>query len=70
MLDLNKLREHLAIQRKNNRPSVHVIPTKSGMWRAVMMSADRAKWWQRSWEAWWAFKGHRLAISPEMWVER
>jgi hypothetical protein len=47
---------------------VHVIPTKSGMWRAVQMDYARKAWWSRAYGEWWARKGHRLAISPEMWM--
>jgi hypothetical protein len=50
--------------------SVHVIPLKNGRWRTVAMSPARTARWQRAYDAWWAEKGHRLAISPEMWVEK
>jgi hypothetical protein len=50
--------------------AVHVIPLKNGLWRTVMMTPSRAAWWQRAYDAWWAKKGNRLAISPEMWVEK
>jgi hypothetical protein len=50
--------------------SVHVIPLKNGLWRVVSMTPDRAAWWHRAYDEWWNRKGNRLAISPEMWVER
>jgi hypothetical protein len=51
-------------------PSVHVIPLKNGLWKVAVMTPGRAARWRRAWDAWWQRKGRRLAISPEMWVER
>jgi hypothetical protein len=60
-----------------------VLPTKAGLWRVVYVAPtpDREKvdgaaaWmspkmydlWQIAYRRWWAVKGHRLALSPEMW---
>ena len=48
---------------------VYVLPLKNGMWRVSRMNEARHGWWVRAWRAWWDRKGHRLEISPEMWVE-
>ena len=48
---------------------LHVIPLKRGTWRTVWMTEPRRVRWQTAYQAWWTRKGHRLAISPEMWVE-
>lgn len=47
---------------------VYVIPLKSGMWRTVKMSERRYRRWRSAYRAWYAARGHRLAISPEMWM--
>ncbi len=61
---------------------IHVIPLKSGLWRTVYVQPepfpkfDGATWlspkmfslWQIAYRRWWVVKGHRLAISPEMWM--
>lgn len=49
--------------------TVYVIPLKDGRWRVVRMSDARHAHWMLVWRRWWATKGRRLAISPEMWVE-
>lgn len=61
---------------------MHVIPLKNGLWRVVNVSAiperiEGAAWlspemfqlWSIAYRLWWATKGRRLAISPEMWME-
>ncbi len=48
---------------------VYVIPTKSGMWRVVTMDDARYAHWHLCYRRWYATKGHRLAISPEMWMK-
>lgn len=47
--------------------TVYVIPLKNGMWRTVPMTPQRYERWRLAYRRWWATKGHRLAISPEMW---
>jgi len=49
--------------------AVHVIPLKNGMWRTVEMSDKRHAWWLLRYRRWWATKGKRLFISPEMWSD-
>ena len=59
-----------------------VIPVKSGNWRIVALSEvpldktevpyarfsiHRLDVWNKAYKAWWERKGHRLALSPEMW---
>ena len=51
------------------KPVVHVIPLKNGLWRAVRMTSERYARWKSAWDHWFALKGERLAISPEMWIE-
>jgi hypothetical protein len=61
--------------------NVHVIPLKNGLWRTVHVGGEPrviegAVWlseltfarWERAYDAWWARKGERLSISPEMWM--
>lgn len=60
----------------------HVIPIKSGLWRVVNVSEEPQRlagsvWlsprmfrlWRIAYRRWYVTKGHRLASSPEMWVE-
>lgn len=57
-----------------------VIPLKAGTWRVVVLSdVPQVEWkaprltsrryeaWRRAYREWWDRKGHRLALSPEMW---
>lgn len=48
--------------------SIHVIPLKNSLWRVVPMTSTRADRWSQAHRLWWNRKGHRLSISPEMWV--
>jgi hypothetical protein len=43
---------------------------KNGLWRTCMMTDARNRRWTKAWRTWYDKKGHRLAISPEMWVEK
>jgi hypothetical protein len=48
-----------------------LLPTRSGEWRLRLK--PRHRWqlrrWLKAWARWWARTGHKLAASPEMWVE-
>jgi hypothetical protein len=46
---------------------MYVIPLKRGSWRTVKLTPVRHRAWEKAWGKWYAAKGHRLAISPEMW---
>jgi hypothetical protein len=50
-------------------PTTYVIPLKNGRWRVVQMGDRRYAHWFLVYRRWWVTKGHRLAISPEMWRE-
>jgi hypothetical protein len=54
----------------SKKPRVHVIPTKSGFWRCVSMSPDRASRWQKAWDKWYSRVGWLLALAPGMWREK
>lgn len=48
--------------------SVHVIPTKAGLWRVATMTPARLDRWQRAYDAWFRRVGCRFAANPRMWV--
>lgn len=47
-----------------------MIPLKNGRWRVVQMTPERYARWSLAYRRWWATKGRRLALSPEMWVKQ
>ena len=56
------LYQHLPVS-----PVLYRLPTKGGEWRVRRMSQRRLRQWVTAWAKWYAVKGRRLAISPEMW---
>lgn len=47
---------------------VYVIPTRDGRWAVRRWKRKTFRRWYALYREWWEEKGHRLAISPEMWI--
>lgn len=58
-----------AVVHRADKQSLHVIPTKDGLWKLTWMTRRRHRRWRRAYRRWWRRTGWKLANSPDMWRE-